>query len=323
MRRRISAVFVPVLVVLGLVTPSNAVFHENVINEVLTSYNGDPNVQFVEMRMLFSFQNSVQHSVFAAFDSNGQYIKDLLEVPGNVTNSGTDVRWLIGTTAFQTASGITPDFMMPTGILPSGGGMVCFGGGGGITPQNPPSWDRTNFASYVDCVAYGTFAGGSNVKIGTPTSLNADGHSLQRTGSTNNNAADFTCADPATPQNNAGMTGSMAATSPCGSAASTPTLTPSISTPVPPTLTPTLPVGGTPTGAVGTPTATVPPGSCVGDCNGSDSVEINELIIGVNIALGNTPLSTCPSFDANHSGMVEINELVTAVNNALNGCPST
>lgn len=61
---------------------------------------------------------------------------------------------------------------------------------------------------------------------------------------------------------------------------------------------------------------------CVGDCNGDGMVAINELILGVNIAQGSTPLSECPSFDADGSGTVGINELITAVNNALNGCPA-
>jgi len=58
----------------------------------------------------------------------------------------------------------------------------------------------------------------------------------------------------------------------------------------------------------------------VGDCNGDCTVAINELIIGVNIALGTAQLSQCASLDANGDGMVGINELITAVNNALNGC---
>jgi len=75
----------------------------------------------------------------------------------------------------------------------------------------------------------------------------------------------------------------------------------------------------TATGPIVTPTPGG--GTCVGDCSGDGSVAINELILGVNIALGNNPLSTCPAFDANDSGMVEINELISAVNAALNGCP--
>ncbi len=60
---------------------------------------------------------------------------------------------------------------------------------------------------------------------------------------------------------------------------------------------------------------------CVGDCDDSNSVMINELITGVTIALGSAQLSTCVSFDLNDSEDVEINELVLGVGNALNGCP--
>ena len=64
------------------------------------------------------------------------------------------------------------------------------------------------------------------------------------------------------------------------------------------------------------------PNGCVGDCNGNGTVAINELVVGVNIALGNAQVSGCTSFDKNANGGVEINELVQGVNNALNGCPA-
>ena len=60
---------------------------------------------------------------------------------------------------------------------------------------------------------------------------------------------------------------------------------------------------------------------CVGDCSGDGTVGINDLILGVNIALNFQPLDACPEFDASGTGRVEINELISAVNNALNGCP--
>ncbi len=69
-------------------------------------------------------------------------------------------------------------------------------------------------------------------------------------------------------------------------------------------------------------TVGVPPIGCAGDCNGDGSVAINELITGVNIALGSAQVSSCPSFDVNGDGNVAINELIAAVNNALNGCPA-
>jgi len=68
-------------------------------------------------------------------------------------------------------------------------------------------------------------------------------------------------------------------------------------------------------------TATATPPVCVGDCNGTGMVTINELVLGVNIALGNLNIAICPAFDANGDGQVTIEELIEAVSNALNGCP--
>ncbi len=51
--------------------------------------------------------------------------------------------------------------------------------------------------------------------MGTPTPLDADGHSLQRLSDTNDNATDFECADPATPENNTGGSDLLPATTPC------------------------------------------------------------------------------------------------------------
>jgi len=72
-------------------------------------------------------------------------------------------------------------------------------------------------------------------------------------------------------------------------------------------------------GAQPSPTAT--PTSCVGDCNGDGEVRINELILGVNIALGNAAVSACASFDCPQPlPGVFINCAVEAVNNAQLGC---
>lgn len=60
--------------------------------------------------------------------------------------------------------------------------------------------------------------------------------------------------------------------------------------------------------------------TCTGDCNGDRTVSIEELITGVNIALGALPLSQCRAFDANGDGQITIDELVDATNRALNGC---
>ena len=60
--------------------------------------------------------------------------------------------------------------------------------------------------------------------------------------------------------------------------------------------------------------------SCIGDCNANGRVQINELIIGVSIALSRSTIDECPVFDGNDSGGVEINELIQAVRAALEGC---
>ena len=60
---------------------------------------------------------------------------------------------------------------------------------------------------------------------------------------------------------------------------------------------------------------------CVGDCDHSRDVTVNELIAGVSIALGTQPLSTCPAFDCAATGHVEVSCLIAGVNAALDGCP--
>lgn len=66
------------------------------------------------------------------------------------------------------------------------------------------------------------------------------------------------------------------------------------------------------------PTAT--PRPCRGDCDGSGNVTVDELVLAVNIALGQWHVSTCVNADTNGDGGVKVNELVAAVGVALNGC---
>jgi hypothetical protein len=238
---------------------AHAVFHIAVINEVMTSYGGDSSVQFVEIAMQAAGQTQDMNTVLGAFGPTGTYLGDVLIVPGNVTNSGVGVTWLMATTQFQTLTGLTPDFIMPAG-LPTGAGMVCWGAPGAFAVTPPANWDHSDPSKYVDCVAFNGYTGPTNSHIGTPTALDANGHSLSRVHSSNNNSADFTCGDPATPKNNAAASASMNATSPCpatptptNTATRTPTRTPTAT----PTLTPTSTSGPTSTS---TPTVTpIPP----------------------------------------------------------------
>ncbi len=114
-----------------------------------------------------------------------------------------------------------------------------------------------------------------------------------------------------------------APTSTATSAPSTPTVAAPTATRTSGESTPT-PGQPTPTGSAGAATAT-PTGAigfvCVGDCNRNFEVRINELILGVNIALGNADLAQCTAFDPNGDTRVAINELIQGTRSALDGCP--
>ena len=64
-----------------------------------------------------------------------------------------------------------------------------------------------------------------------------------------------------------------------------------------------------------------PAATCVGDCNGNNTVKADELVTQVAIALGNSPVSACMAGDVGQDAQITIDEIVTAVNSALPGCP--
>ncbi|MBI1814407.1 MAG: hypothetical protein HYR72_05475 [Deltaproteobacteria bacterium] len=91
---------------------------------------------------------------------------------------------------------------------------------------------------------------------------------------------------------------------------------PTVTLTVKPTASPTLTATPSPTVS---PTPTPTP-VCTGDCDGNHAVTVDELVIGVDIALESMPLDRCPSFDRDHDSHVTVDELVTAVNEALTMC---
>jgi hypothetical protein len=83
----------------------------------------------------------------------------------------------------------------------------------------------------------------------------------------------------------------------------------------------------TPTGTPADPTATEEPSAtptirfeCVGDCGTDGSVSVDELVMGIGIALDQIAPSQCPLADRDQNGAVTIDELLGAVNAALLGC---
>jgi hypothetical protein len=61
---------------------------------------------------------------------------------------------------------------------------------------------------------------------------------------------------------------------------------------------------------------------CDGDCANDGAVTVDEVVTGVNLALGAAPLSQCNPFDRDADGSVTVDEVIAAINNALTGCPA-
>lgn len=61
-------------------------------------------------------------------------------------------------------------------------------------------------------------------------------------------------------------------------------------------------------------------GQCVGDCDASGSITVDEVLTGVSIALGARQLDECPAFDVDSSQSVTVDELIQSLNAALTGC---
>jgi hypothetical protein len=59
---------------------------------------------------------------------------------------------------------------------------------------------------------------------------------------------------------------------------------------------------------------------CAGDCNADGQVNIDELVLGVEIAQGAASADACAAFDPS-GGPIHIELVISAVDNALYGCP--
>ena len=234
-----SVVSVALLLLHDPEEPVLAAHHIAEISEVMSGFAGDSDVQFVEVDQLASYQSFVTNTRLTAFNPDGSLAGVLLDpVGGDVSLTGD--KWIMGTAAFETASGINADFVFSPGILPAAG-MVCWGAPDVSAPL-PNTWAASDPANYVDCVSYGGAAfTGTNPMSPNPAGSGAGDGTLSLTRSTSSTGKitnpwrnsdddlDFKLAVPS-PTNDAGQVGS---------------LDPSPNTPTPtPTVTPTVPSGG-------------------------------------------------------------------------------
>jgi sugar lactone lactonase YvrE len=61
--------------------------------------------------------------------------------------------------------------------------------------------------------------------------------------------------------------------------------------------------------------------ACTGDCDGDNTVSIDELMKGVNVALGMEGVELCPFFDRDSNDAVTVDEVLAGITADLAGCP--
>lgn len=203
--------------------PASAAHHISEISEVMSGFNGDPDVQFVEIDQLALYQNVITNTRLTAFNPDGSLAGVLID-PLGADVSLTGDKWLMGTTAFEVAAGIDADFNFPPGILPAAG-MVCWGAPTDMAPD-PNTWDESDPNNYVDCVSYGgaSFTG-TNPMSPSPAASGAGDGTLSLTRSVmssskftnpwrnSDDSTDFKLAAPS-PTNDAGEVGTLEAGTP-------------------------------------------------------------------------------------------------------------
>jgi len=63
--------------------------------------------------------------------------------------------------------------------------------------------------------------------------------------------------------------------------------------------------------------------ACTGDCNNDGQVTADELLTGVDIALGNQSVSACSALNVNLDATITVDEVLFGVTKAVNGCVDT
>lgn len=168
---------VPVITLLALTAalmpsqPALARNHCMRIHAVMAGFNGDNNVQYVELRMFFPLQDLLTGHTIHFYDGSG-IVKAAFTFPTNISNSTLGDSILIATQEFNAVSeGADADFVFSTA------NTVAFNGGDPLHPiqgpsgkvayrvgvQNCPMPQDGPFV--VDSVAYGNFTG--TVDFGT------------------------------------------------------------------------------------------------------------------------------------------------------------
>jgi hypothetical protein len=187
-RRLVRLLLVSALAAAGLATstgPARADFHLMKVQEVYAGSATDPSADFIELRMVSAGQNRVGGHVlhlYGAPDVYGGSPRQECTIPANAPNAAMNDPILFATAQFTAT---TPDFTIPP-LLDGSGGAVCF--------EN------------IDCVSWGSFAGATASPSGTPFAGGIPaGQSINRTGESDNSAADFSPGPPSAAANSGNL----------------------------------------------------------------------------------------------------------------------
>src|SRR5262245_1630930 len=184
--------------------PAAASNHLIAIDEVLGSWQGNDEVQFISLRMLAPGQQFLSNSGgrggsdLLFDDASGEAATRVVYTfTHDLTNGLQGARILIATPklAAPEVAGIEPDFTLPPHMLSPRAGRVCY-------RVNPPQAEGQT-TGVIDCVAYGKFTG-DNGPYGPPTPITPDDRSIQRVALNYRNVDDWTGVLRPTPTNNAG-----------------------------------------------------------------------------------------------------------------------
>lgn len=154
-----------------MVIPAQASLHTYQINEIYS--NADGNIQFVELREVQgSFgQNFLAGALLTA--SSGATQKTFT-FPNNLPSSATAGTFvLIGTQGFAALRLVTPDYIVPDGFFPLGGGTVNYANVDSVTYTGLPADGNTsiNRGGVMQTNSPRNFAGATATVIGPQTGV--------------------------------------------------------------------------------------------------------------------------------------------------------
>jgi len=116
----------PLALALGLwAPPASATFHRNEITKLLVGFDGNTNVQAVELKMLTDGENHVRGLRIDAYDGDAVLLASLGTFNDSLPFGIAGRFFLCATSSFATQFGITPDLVITPGI-PVQDGQVAF-----------------------------------------------------------------------------------------------------------------------------------------------------------------------------------------------------